>query len=234
MSLHTTPHRSLKTPLPLTSATSTLAILLGAALFLGALPAFADDDGAIRRIEQSFFAGDAKKIEVDLTVGSLQVEGVRGRNAEVELILTCDRTDSEACKRRANRIQLVPRISGDRLYLKLKRTSRARLQGISADMRLRLPRDLAVEVDLAGGDVVIKNMRSHLEVDSAAGDVDIVFPEKRVASVNLDVGVGSADLWLEDSRVEGRGFPRSVTWRGSGEANLEVDLGAGDITVRLE
>ena len=198
-------------------------------------PAVAEDaDNAVRRIEQSFFAGDSSKVEVDLVVGSLEIEGVRGRNAEVELILTCDRADSEACKRRANRIQLAPRLAGDKLIFRLKNTSRARLQGIQAEMKLRLPRDLAVEVDLAGGDVLVKGMRGHVEVDSATGDVDIVFPQKRVASVKLDVGVGEADLWLRDSRVEGRGFPRSVTWRGSGQSNIEVDLAAGDITVRLE
>ena len=216
-------------PKPLRLAPAALVAL--AALILTGAVARAET----RRIEQTFFAGNARSVEVDLTIGSLSIEGTDGRDAEVHLILTCDRADAELCERRANRIRLVPRLSGDHLSFRLKNTPRGLAGGIGAEMRLKIPRRLALEVDIAGGDVFITGMRHHIEVDSAGGDIDIGgVPQSGLQSVKVDVGIGKADLWLRDGHIKGSGFPRSITWRGSGSARIELDLGAGNANVRLE
>jgi hypothetical protein len=58
---------------------------------------------------------------------------------------------------------------------------------------------------------------------------------QRAGSVNVDVGFGRADLLLPDqTRVEGSGFPKRVDWKGTGPAFLEIDIGTGDATIRLQ
>lgn len=187
-----------------------------------------------RRISSNYFAGDVTKIEIDLFFGSLKVRGFDGDNAEIEMVMTCDRIDDGKCQRRANRILLEPKISGDTLALRLRGTSRGQAGGIRAEMTVKLPRDLALEIDMAGGEVTVEGMRHHIEIDSGGGNVDLVGYQDRVQSFKADVGFGEAHLWLRDGHIEASGWPRSITWRGSGSAKIEVDLGGGDLDARLE
>lgn len=208
-------------------------LLVAALLALGlALPAQAEE---VRRMSQSYFAGDAQKAKVRLTFGSLEVHGTTERNAEVELIIHCRRENLEKCTRRAERIRLQPRLSGDTLFLDLKNTPRGQAQGLDATMKVWLPSRLGVEIDLSGGDVQVQGMRSHLEIDTGGGNIEATLVQDDLAYVKVDVGFGNADLWTRDgSRIVGSGFPKSINWHGAGTARVEVDLGGGEAEIRLE
>ena len=203
-------------------------------LLFALLPASSFAAETVRTFDQTFFPGDAHTLELDLAVGSLTLEGTDERDVRVEVILQCDRENREKCDRRARSLYLEPRVRRGTLHVELKGSTRRRLQGIYAHLRVWAPRQLAAELDLRSGDIAIRGMASNLEIDSAAGDVDVVHHRDAVARVKIAVGVGKADLWLGDGHLEGRGFPRSLSWSGSGVATLEIDLGAGDATVRLE
>ncbi len=200
-------------------------------LALGA-PLIADEE--VRRFEERFFAGNAQKVHLALTIGDLTVEGTQGGNVEVEAVFECSRENLAKCRQRAERVQLVAKVTGPELTVKLKRTPRGRAHGIRARLKVRVPRHLPLELDVRGGGVYVSKMASDLEIDAISGDVDVVFPHRRARKIEVDVGVGSADLYLPESRVEGTGFPRSLTWHGDGNADLNIDVGTGDVTVRLE
>jgi len=209
---------------------SAALMLLGLASSLGA-----QEDREVRTVHQAYFAGDVDKVEIDVTLAALVVEGVPdGRQAEVEVILRCGRANDLKCQTRANRIRLAPRIRGSKLALRLKGTSRGQAGGIEAEMRVKLPDHVALEIDLAGGEVSIQGMRHHVELDSGGGDIDFFADQDAIGSFKVDVGIGKGTLWLRDSRIEASGWPRSITWKGSGQANVEIDLGGGEIKARLE
>lgn len=188
----------------------------------------------VRTLQQDVFAGEVHSLEIDLGIGNITIEGTDGRDVEVEVDLTCGRENEAKCRQRAERIRLVPRRNKGLLKVRLKGTPRGRAGGISAEMRLKIPRRLAIELDLQAGNVTLSQMQSHLEVDVTAGDVDITGNQADLSEVKLAVGVGKADLWLEEGRIEGTGFPRSLSWHGDGTAEWEVDIGTGDVSVRLE
>ena len=221
------------TQTPRRSATPWLA-LVPLVLAVALAPGSTASAEIVLSLEQSFFPGEAHSLELDLSVGSLTVEGTDGRDVEVLARFECEREDRARCLDRAERLFLKPRVRRGILHIELKGTTRRRLQGIISHLTIRAPRNLALEIDIRSGEVVVSGMDSHLEIDSAAGDVDIVHRRDLVRSVDADVGVGQADLWVGDGRIEGRGFPRSLSWSGSGSAELNVDLGAGDITIRLD
>jgi hypothetical protein len=210
-----------------------VGVLLGVAAFSSAAAALAQVD--VRHMSQSYFAGDAQRVKIHLTFGSLEVEGTSERNAEVELTIQCRRDDVEKCRSRAERIRLQPSISKGTLHLNLKNTPRGQAQGLDAVMKVRLPSNLGLEVDISGGDVTVHGMTSDLEIDSGGGDVEATFPQDRVEYVKIDVGFGHASLWTKDgNRIEGSGFPRSITWRSTGTAKVEVDMGGGGAEIRLQ
>ena len=189
----------------------------------------------VRSLRQELLLGDATQVQVKLSFGDITVEGFDGNSVEIDLALDCDRQDMEICKKRADRIQLAPRIRRGDLQVRLARTSRARLRGIKARLKVRVPSNVALEVDVNSGDLYVTGMTSHVNVNSGAGDVDVLARRDQTALVNVDIGFGKADLWLGDGRVEGSGWPRSIDWRGSGKAEINVDVvGTGDVSVRLE
>ncbi len=164
----------------------------------------------------------------------MTVQGIDSPNVEVETVFECSRENLDKCRARAQRILLQPRIKDGRMNVKLKRTPRGRLHGIKAKMLVRVPQDRILDVNVRGGGVYVAGMRSHVEVDAAAGDVDLLHTQELIGSVKVDVTVGSADLWTGGSRIKGHGFPRTLRWYGSGEATVNVDVGTGDVAVRLE
>ncbi|MCP4659089.1 MAG: hypothetical protein GY856_27080 [bacterium] len=200
----------------------------------GAAPDPATGQVEVRTIHQRFLLGDAAKIDVDLSLGDLTIEAADGDSVEVDLRFECVREDLERCRQRAEKIRLVPRVRGRVFHVRLAKTPKGRAQGIKAAMSLRIPPRVELEVDIRGGDVFVTGMRSDLEIDGLVGNVDVIAGRDRTASVKVDVGAGKAELWLGDGRIEGTGFPRSLTWKGSGTSKIEVDLGSGNVRVRLE
>ncbi len=190
----------------------------------------------VRTLKQDLVLDGARKVHVNLSVGDVTIEGTAaGNNVEIEMFLDCNRQDLEICKTRANRVRLAPRMSGGVLKIRLKKTPRARLRGIQARMKIRMPSTVPLEVDVKSGGVYVTGLKSHLNIDVGAGDVDILGFKAGTALVNVDNGLGKADLWLGDSRVEGSGWPKSLDWRGSGQAEIRVvGIGSGDVSIRLE
>lgn len=201
---------------------------------LMASSAAADGETYSRTLQQEVFAGEVHSLELDLGIGDITIEGTNGRNVEVTVELTCGREDDAKCRRRADRLSIKPRRKKGLLLIRLKGASRGKAGGISANMHVKVPRRLALEVDVLDGDVTISKMRSHIEVDVGAGDVDLNGRKQDVAQFKGAVGVGKVDLWLDEGRIEGSGFPRSVSWHGDGAAEWEVDIGTGDVSARLE
>lgn len=189
----------------------------------------------VRSLEQELLLGSATQIQVKLSLGDVTVEGYDGQRVEIDLALDCDRKDMDVCKKRADRIQLAPRIRRGDLQVRLDRTSRARLRGVKARLKVRVPQSVPLEIDVTNGDIYVTGVDTHVNINSGAGDVDVLARRDRTASVNVDIGFGKADLWLGDGRVQGSGWPRSIDWRGSGQAEINVDVvGTGDVSVRLE
>lgn len=214
----------------MTKTTLPLLVLL---LAFATAPAGADDL-EVRTVEQTVYPGSATKLHLNVGFGQVQVTGSDGRDVEIEAIFTCGRDDLETCRRRAERIVIRPRVRGEVLRVGLKKTPRGRLGGIKTHLRLKVPRDLALEVDVSSGGVYVGGMRSHVEIDSGVGDVDLVHERDLAASVKARIGVGRGDLWLSEGRIEASGVPRSLSWVGAGSAVISVVSGTGDVAIRLE
>jgi len=188
----------------------------------------------IKTFQQPYLLGTAHLVNVDMSFGEIRVEGYDGPQVEVEFRLTCKREDLEKCRRRAERLQLVPRVKKEKLVIHLRKTPRGRIQGIRALLLLRVPRNVPLDVDLRSGQVFVSGMRANVEIDVAFGDADLVAKHGDVGDVDVDVVAGKAELWLGDGHLKGSGWPRSIKWRGPGESRINVDVGTGKARVRLE
>lgn len=208
-------------------------LVFSASLSFFASAAFAQE--GVRTVQQTYFAGDLRRVEVDVAIASLRIEGSEGNNVEVELKLDCTRHDATKCQQRANQVQIHPRQTQDKLRLDLRNTPSGRLGGIQATMVIRMPKQLDLEVDFTGGDVNVSGLLGNVEIDTGTGAVDVTYPQTQVAKVKVALGAGSGELLLADgTKVGASGWPRSINWQGKGAATIEVDGGASYVTVRLQ
>ena len=206
-----------------------------AAATLLAAPATSAQQAAVRSLSQEVTLGGARRVHVKFSIGDLTVEGTDGANVEIELTLDCTRVDPDVCKARADKVRLAPRMGKRELKIKLKNTPKARLRGIQARMTVRIPSHVPLEVDLASGTLHISGLRSHININSGGGDIDVIAERALANEVEIDIGFGGADLWLGEERIKATGWPRALKWKGTGDAKIEIDVvGGGDVSVRLE
>ena len=204
-----------------------LFLALGAGAALAQVEVYSD--------RQTYVLGDASKVKMDFTFGDVQVEGVDGNEVEIDYRLTCSRQDLEKCRRRGERIRVVPRMKKGRFVVDLKHTPRGKIQGLKAKITLRVPRQMPVDVDVVGGGgIFVTRMLSDVVIAGTHGDVDVIARHERTGKVNVSVVAGKAELWLGDGHMRGKGVFRSLKWRGPGESRINIDLGTGDARVRLE
>lgn len=211
-----------------------LSLLLLTLSTLVTAPVIAEQT-AVRSLRQELALNGATLVHAKLSIGNLTIEGTDGPNVEVELTLNCTRVDPDVCKQRAERVRLAPRMKKGVLRVKLKNTSNARLRGIQAEMTVRVPRHMPVEVDVTAGALEVSGMHSHLNINSGGGDIEIAAERARTGEVEVDSGLGKASLWLGEEEIKATGWPKALEWRGTGDAKIEIDVvGSGDVAVRLE
>lgn len=217
--------------------TSTLLAFLTLATLALSAPLRAASDRADVEIysdHNQYLLGDARKIEVNLSFGEVQVEGTEGSEIGIEFRLTCSRRDLDKCKQHGQRVRVVPRIKKNKFVVRLEHTPRGKIQGLRGHVKLLLPEDVPLDVDMVGGDVFVRRMLSDVVIAGAGGDVDVVARHEATGKVNVKVVAGKAELWLGDGHMKGAGFPRSIRWQGPGSSRIDIDLGTGDARVRLE
>lgn len=210
-----------------------LALLLGAAL-LGSLPAAADE--VVRTLDRQFSAADMTGIHLDFPVGEVEVGAGTGRQVQVQVKLECDSSRQTRCVEAAKGIEVVAGRSADRLHVELKGWPKGGTRGLEAHFVVSVPRDLPLEAELGVGEMVISGLESDLNADLGVGEVTIRMAESAVASVNMDTGIGEANLYAQGHHWESAGlFTRELKWReGRGKAAINVDCGVGEAQVRLD
>lgn len=220
--------------MPVFSRIELIALLSVLTTFSPTLTQAAEEEVEVHQLRQEFFPGKANTFETDLSFGDLVIEGSDQRNIEVDLRFFCRRDNLEACRNVARKVYLTSRTRRTTIDVELQRTPRALIGGIRAEMRVRVPQQMAVEVDLRSGSVAISKMRSDIEIDAAAGNVEITHERNLVGQVKIDVGIGDeVRLWVDGGEIGGSGFPRSLRWKGQGGARIEVDMGSGNVEVKL-
>lgn len=211
------------------------AALLMFALLLVPAPAAARDE-VVRTVQESWDASALTSLYVDFPVGELAIEGTDGDRVEVELRLECgeDGWRSSRCNDHAEDIALEAD-GDDRLNLSVDGYSRWGNAGLELHMTVRVPRRLGLAVDMGIGELNVTDMRGDVTVDMSIGEVGVRMAADDVAEVIMDAGIGESSLRAPDVRRGASGlFVSETSWKdGPGEARVRVDLGIGEIDVRL-
>ena len=215
-------------------AAPVLATALALTAALVSAPAQASD----RSISTTVAAGNATNIRLVLPIGEVEVRGDGGSEIRADLELRCRRRRDD-CEDRASRVFLDSTREGERVtlavrgYPKLMRSESLELRGV-----IHVPADLRLAIDMRIGELRVVDVHTDVRVDMGVGEVRMNLPAASVHGVKLGSGVGDASLRAPQGRIEAERsllIGAKLDWRdGTGAANVDVDLGVGEVTVDLD
>jgi hypothetical protein len=197
-----------------------------------ALPARAENLGTLNA---SWPARDLQRVRVEFPVGDLEIVAGETSDVRAQLTVYC-RGGGRHCRERSKHLKIVSHESGHARSIKLEGYPRFRNLGLQVKLRVEVPRDVAVALEMGVGDLSIDGVQGDLSAELGVGDVNVSLHERDVRAVNLEVGIGDATLDHGAHRQSVSGlFGRKVRWSdGVGRSRVNVELGIGDISMRLD
>lgn len=208
-------------------------------LLAGAAVATAANAGSrAREIERSFPLEPGLTLRLEVAVGEIRVTGADVEGVEVELRVECRWGSADDCDRLLEKVELESRTTSRRRIVEIVSDSSWQKTKLEIDGEFRVPRAVALEIDMGVGELTIEGVTGDLSADLGVGELSIRFSAAAVGSVGLDAGVGEAKLLGAGTYVEGRRsmlVGSEVFWdEGPGKARVRADVGVGEATVYLE
>jgi hypothetical protein len=203
---------------------------------LALLPAAVVAADEVRTLNRSFDASDLEAVYVDFPIGELKVKGTQSQKLMVELVIECRRERSlDACKDRAADIEMEARERDERVELWIDGFSKWRSRGMQMRMVVLVPENLDVTVDMSIGELELEQLLGSVTVDMGIGEVSLTGSEEMVNRVSLDTGIGESSLTTHRGRSSSAGvFTREISWtEGNGDNDIRIELGIGEISVKL-
>jgi hypothetical protein len=208
--------------------------MIGVAVLLLAMPAVAHE--AVRTIERTVEIDAEQILRLDVSVAELAIEGVDGEEVQIRVAIGCSHS-SRRCRDRAEEMELDVDSRARSLEIALRGHGK-RGNDLEIDVEIGVPRQNSFELDMGVGEVKIRGMEGDVGIELGVGNVKIRYAEDKVHSVDLEVGVGEADLRPHQRRASSSGFlflGNEVDWDdGPGNGDIEVEVGVGDVDVIIE
>ena len=203
-----------------------ILMTVGVALMMVLVTAAKADDEVTRR--HTFDLQNVEEVEFSNSVGSIEIIPVEG--TEMRITLDIESKERGFFRRRVDvdDMDLEIRERGDTLFLVFDE------EHVNAQWLVEMPAVNRTSVEMGVGELRLEIGTTELDVQLGVGDVNITAPENAVGRINLDVGVGDAEVrGGEIIRKESAFISRSIRAQGKGSNDMDVNLGVGDIRVRL-
>jgi hypothetical protein len=209
------------------------ALLAGAAFMLAlALPSQAAE---LRSRARTWPAQDLESVRLGVKVGEVRVEGTETDRVSAVVTVKCNNASTKRCMERSEKIRLDARTVGRSLRLDLRGVPKRFSSGLDVGVDLSVPRRLSLGLEVGVGEIEVRDLGGDLDMKVGVGEITVEAREGEIGRVRANVGVGDASLRARGGRVHGEGFlGRDLRWTGTGEREVHVDVGVGEVTIRLD
>jgi hypothetical protein len=211
---------------PTTGTTHGITALLGISLLMASQFASADEDFVVRHY--TFDLSEFREIELRGSVGTMRIEPAEGDELELVLEIEGKRGGFFRHSKDVSEVELEVRERGERLVLEQTE------EDTETDWTVYLPVVARTVIEFGVGEVDVEIGATDLKLDVGVGDVDVVAPEGAAGFIDLSVGVG--DARMKGGRIVDADralISQDIRGRGDGDHEISIDLGVGDLDLRL-
>lgn len=213
------------------------AIVLFLLILPSALPASAEERGTVRTIRQTFPVTGIERLALDLSVGEARILGEERGDIQAVFELRC-KPKRKRCADRARDVTLEGSTRSGRLALELRGFHGRARRDLTFSGVVRIPAGIALGIDMGVGELTIEGLTGDVDAELGVGEMNLRLPFDAIRSVSLAAGIGETSLHLPVGRhtSERSHLVGSETdWReGPGQANLDAEVGVGEVNVRLD
>lgn len=207
-----------------------------------------------RVLEEKIDATGVNALSLDTSVGEVKVLG--GSHGEVRVTVHLEPREKKwfssgrKIQESIDQAELVWDTHGEKLELRVDAPYDK--EYLQENWTVELPADLMVDLNMGVGKLTVRELTREIRaelgvgdaelelagatarIDVGVGEVDITASAEDYGDVEADAGVGDVDLDVSDRAVHRESFVGShADWRGSGTRQLVVDVGVGDVDIRL-
>lgn len=176
----------------------------------------------------SFDLADIKEIEINNSVGSIDLRLVEGDELRIEIDIESDDDRFFRRNKDVDDVDLEYRIRGEKLILTIDE------EDIKADWYIELPAVSEIDIDMGVGEIAVEIGASILNIDLGVGEIEVLAPLASAGEINVSAGVGEANIRGVDSVEHSRSFVSAESeGRGEGELSIDAEVGVGEVTVTL-
>jgi hypothetical protein len=178
--------------------------------------------------EYSFPLTDIERIELHGAVGSMHF--ILGTSSQVKVVLEIEQKDNGWFDDDidVDDVELNSRVRNRQL--ELEQTD----DDLKIEWTIELPAVAETEIKLGVGEISGELGATQLTVDLGVGEVDLELSLATVGDIDLDTGVGDANLRGTDNKeLTKHMVSQKIRGKGNGTHALEVEVGVGEIEVEL-
>ncbi len=193
---------------------------------MGSAYAYGDNDKIITKDIQ---IKNAQQLHLDAHVGSVKFSPSSDDQIHV-YVKVSDKEGWGIFKDSPQDAQLVVQREGNKLTLSLNDDE------YGEEWRIELPQMSLLNADLGVGEIQVKRINTNLKLDVGVGEATIVASASAYSSANGQAGVGAAAVRsVSGTTTSDRAMvSEEVNWTGSGEYSIDVEVGVGDISIKLD
>lgn len=193
---------------------------------MGSAYAYGDNDKIITKDIQ---IKNAQQLHLDAHVGSVKFSPSSDDQIHV-YVKVSDKEGWGIFKDSPQDAQLVVQREGNKLTLSLNDDE------YGEEWRIELPQMSLLNADLGVGEIQVKRINTNLKLDVGVGEATIVASASAYSSANGQAGVGAAAVRsVSGTTTSDRAMvSEEVNWSGSGEYSIDVEVGVGDISIKLD
>lgn len=201
--------------------TSLFAVLIAGSLTFGA-----QAKNAVY-LEETFNAQEITSLQLSIPVGELELNTHKGDELIVEVKVT-ESDNSWFSSVSLDNATLESDQRGDELNLEVD------IEDTKQTWTVTVPESLHLSINMGVGEVDIRGIAASLDLDLGVGDASIELADTNYHKIQLETGVGDAELAGFSNVRETRAMvSKDVAWKGNGEEELYVEVGVGDVEVSL-
>lgn len=180
-------------------------------------------------------ADGIKAVRIEAGVGEIEILATKDPTIMVRVEVSASGSSFWGSRRSSRDLEGIELKVDDRagtLVLRLHPERRSKDWG--EEWSVYLPESIARHVELGVGDVSILDAAADVSVEVGVGEVEIEGTHAAYRSVSAECGVGDVSLRTPEGSEDGSGFiSHELHARGPGDAVIDVEVGVGDVVIRL-